>query len=369
MKSSGTVIYITKLEAKCNRMGWPVGTQQITKFTNDSGSMINIISEYGQISMATLQMGCEDFLKAVGAQCNQRASQNNEMMAQCILRTLSASAWTFGTKFEHNNVAYAPLLHKKVMALATIDSVATTKTLRSNLREIVTYCTTIKGDINLLHSYFNNNYSQIIDQGATVDNPVDILFTAYSVVPCAHFCLYIKGKRDGYTNGTAIYTHEQLILLASNKYNLLVQEGIFGAKLLEEEKIIAMQAELMALKGQFVLAPSLQKRKTMSRRISQRVKRKRKRILRTRRSRSEWRNGNVCLPRTVSCTKRSTTIGPTTGAPTTWYGAIILPRTVEWAKTARRSRTRDATHMQLQLLPPPLANLSGLISLQTCTAT
>jgi hypothetical protein len=78
------------------------------------------------------------------------------------------------------------------------------------------------------------------------------------VVQCAHSCLYIKGKRDDYTNGTAIYTHEQLILLASNKYNLLVQEGIFGAKSLEEEKIIAMQAELTALKGQFVLAPSLQ---------------------------------------------------------------------------------------------------------------
>ncbi len=37
-----------------------------------------------------------------------------------------------------------------------------------------------------------------------------------------------------------------------------MQEGIFGAKSLEEEKIIAMQAELTALKGQFVLTPNLQ---------------------------------------------------------------------------------------------------------------
>jgi hypothetical protein len=144
---------------------------------------------------------------------------------------------------------YALLLHKKVMALATINSVATTKTLRSNLREISMYCTTIKGNIDLLlHSYFVNNYSQIIPRGAIVDNPVDILFTAYSVVLCTHFHLYIKGKCDDYTNGTATYTHEQLILLASNKYNLLMQEGIFGAKSLQEEKIIAMQAELMALR-------------------------------------------------------------------------------------------------------------------------
>ncbi len=38
-----------------------------------------------------------------------------------------------------------------------------------------------------------------------------------------------------------------------------MQEGIFGAKLLEEEKIIAMQAELTALMGQFVLPLSLQR--------------------------------------------------------------------------------------------------------------
>jgi hypothetical protein len=77
------------------------------------------------------------------------------------------------------------------------------------------------------------------------------------VVPCAHFCLYIKCKRNNYTGGIATYTHEQL-LLASNKYNLLVQESIFGAKSLKEEKIIAMQAELTALKGQFVLPPNFQ---------------------------------------------------------------------------------------------------------------
>ncbi len=45
MKSRGTVIYTTELQAKSNRMGWHVGTQQITKFANDSGTMINIISE------------------------------------------------------------------------------------------------------------------------------------------------------------------------------------------------------------------------------------------------------------------------------------------------------------------------------------
>ena len=56
MKSNGTVIYITELQAKCNRIGWHSGTQKITKFPNDSSIMINIVSEYGQITMSKL--GC-----------------------------------------------------------------------------------------------------------------------------------------------------------------------------------------------------------------------------------------------------------------------------------------------------------------------
>jgi hypothetical protein len=111
------------------------------------------------------------------------------------------------------------------MALATIDSVATTKTLRSNLREIPTYCATVKGNIELLHTYFDNNHSQIIAHGASVDAPINILFSAYGVVPCFKFRTYIKQKQGNYTDGSLKLMHEELILLATNKYNLLVQEG------------------------------------------------------------------------------------------------------------------------------------------------
>jgi hypothetical protein len=55
MKSSGTVVYTTKLQAKCVKMGWHMGTQQIINFTNAAGSTINIVHQYGQIDVATLQ--------------------------------------------------------------------------------------------------------------------------------------------------------------------------------------------------------------------------------------------------------------------------------------------------------------------------
>ncbi len=152
-----------------------------------------------------------------------------------------------------------PLLHKKIMALATIDSVTTTKTLRSNLRELPTYCSTIKEDIELLHSSFDANYMQIIARGETVNNLVDILFAAYMVVPCHNFRSYIKHKQDAYMDRTLPATHKELLMLVTNKFNPLKQEGTWGAKSPDEYKIVAMQAELTALKGQIQLTPNLKK--------------------------------------------------------------------------------------------------------------
>jgi hypothetical protein len=55
MKSSGTVVYPTKLQAKCIKMGWHMGIQQIITFANVTGSTINIVHQYGQIDTAMLQ--------------------------------------------------------------------------------------------------------------------------------------------------------------------------------------------------------------------------------------------------------------------------------------------------------------------------
>jgi hypothetical protein len=53
--------------------------------------------------------------------------------------------------------------------------------------------------------------------------------------------------------------HKEFIMLATNKFNLLKQEGTWGSKSPGKDKIVAMQAELTALRGQFQLAPNLKK--------------------------------------------------------------------------------------------------------------
>jgi hypothetical protein len=149
-------------------------------------------------------------------------------------------------------------MYKIIMRLTTMDSVATTQSLRENLQALATYAATVKGDIDKIHKKFDKNYSQIIARGATVDDPIQILFDAYEAVPCYNFKKYIKNQQNDYLDGKlAGLTHEALRKMAKSKFDWLVNKKKWGARSPEDDKIVAMAAEINKLKGQLKLAPKL----------------------------------------------------------------------------------------------------------------
>jgi hypothetical protein len=99
MKSSGTVVYTTEFQAKCVKMGWHMGTQQIINFTNAAGSTINIVHQHGQIDTAMLQAQCKVFCKSTGALFQAKARQNNTM-SKCIMKMLTPAARVNSYLFE-----------------------------------------------------------------------------------------------------------------------------------------------------------------------------------------------------------------------------------------------------------------------------
>ena len=92
---------------------------------------------------------------------------------------------------------------------------------------------------------------------ATVDNPLNILFNAYLVVPCYHFKTYMKQKYNSYLDGTLTLTHEVIMALTKAHFDYLKNTGQWGAKSLDDEKIVAMATKVNALKGQIKLDPKL----------------------------------------------------------------------------------------------------------------
>jgi hypothetical protein len=183
------------------------------------------------------------------------------MMSMCLANSLSSTAkvqlLTYKNEYIFDGVEYAPLMYKVIMRLTTIDSVTTTQMLRDNLQNLSVFAATVSGDIDKINTAFNKNYSQILARGATVVNPLNILFNAYLVVSCYHFKTYMKQKHNGYLGGTLSLTHEVLMAFAKAHFDYLKNTGQWDAKSPDDEKIVAMAAKINALKGQLKLDPML----------------------------------------------------------------------------------------------------------------
>ena len=149
-------------------------------------------------------------------------------------------------------------MYKVIMRLATIDSVVTNQMLRDNLQNLSVFAATVSGNINKINTEFTKNYySQILARGATVNDPLNILFNAYLVVPCYHFKTYMKQKHNSYLDGLLTLTHKVLMAYAKAHFDYLKNTGQWGAKSPNVEKIVAMAAKINALKGQLKLDPKL----------------------------------------------------------------------------------------------------------------
>ena len=143
---------------------------------------------------------------------------------------------TYRNDCTFDGVEYAPLMYKVIMRLATINSIATTQTLWDNLQNLGVFAAMVNGNIDKINSEFDQNYSQIIARGATVNDPIGIIFEAYSVVPCYSFTTYMKRQHDNYLDGKLTVTHKALMASAKAKMDYLKLKGKWGAKSPDDKK-------------------------------------------------------------------------------------------------------------------------------------
>ena len=85
---------------------------------------------------------------------------------------------------------------------------------------------------------------------------VDLLYylwKAYKAAPDEEFIMYIKDLKSQYNDGRATYSAEDLMVHAKNKYEarLLDKENTWGKPTDEQEKIVAMTAEINSLRKEF----------------------------------------------------------------------------------------------------------------------
>jgi hypothetical protein len=260
--TSNLTMFLKLLTDRSNELAWSEASnpQQINWFTTTpSGSttnvQINVVNQYAMIGVADLTQQCARFM--TGADKESRANQNNSMMAKCIHHSLTTECQLqliqYETEYTVAGSVCAPLLLKVLMRIVTMDSVATSKSLRAELFALDAYASQVKGDVKLILAKFVEINNRLRAAGEEVKSTVDYLFQALKAVHVPAFVQYIVLKEDAHDDGTVPVSPEQLIIWAQQKYNLMVDKGEWTVETSKKDEIVAMRAEIDDLKGKLTL--------------------------------------------------------------------------------------------------------------------
>ena len=253
-------IFETELAARGKSMGWTSPNQGILSFTAADGTSIKLINQYGRIEAAALSTQCDVFIN--GAKATERAAQNNNMMAQCLMASLTQEAresvvahkkdYQVIPTGQTEAIDVAPLLYKTIMRLATLDSTATVTALKHNITSVGDAAERLGGDIDKINAFITVNYNQLlargIDMGSDAVQP--ILKMLATKIPDANFTKYFTQKESDYWDETAEMkgiSVEDLLKKAKAKYDLLKSQGTWGVLSQEQQDIIALKAELSTM--------------------------------------------------------------------------------------------------------------------------
>jgi len=224
--------FLRLIDKKATDQGWndASSTQQIGIFNithNGDPTTISITKEHHYIEMAALRAQCKRFMIPENSQ--HRASQNNQMMQECIWESLTLRAQQRIAQYEDeytlNGLLCGPLLLKIIICTVTENSRTTILTIKSRLDHIDDYAAEINGNVDMITEFFTEHLEQLKLYGAILDDPMDILFKGLRAVPCEEFHRYISNKENRYYGGSLTLTPKELVLMAQQKYMILKAKG------------------------------------------------------------------------------------------------------------------------------------------------
>ena len=199
-------------------------------------TLCNLITNYGQLTLIQQQ--------------NCRA-QNSVQMFKCISKSITENAHLniiaeMDTYTRHSAEA-GLILFKLLTQKAIVDTCSTTNYFRENLSSLDTYMASINLDIVKFNKYVKLNHNGLVARGEGCVILMVKLFKGHASAGEDNFVKYMADHRTQYDDD-ADYMPECLMSLALNKYTNLSHNKQWGALSPDQEKIIALMAEVKTIK-------------------------------------------------------------------------------------------------------------------------
>ena len=246
--------FLRELNTRAIEYGWDdeiSGILWIPKDVEDQASELRYLPrEYGTITMSEISEFEKTYLGR-----ELRTAQDAYMLYMCLLNSLTKEAkmkiqiWESEYIIENNQGTKVPsgnLLLKVIIRESHLDTNATTQSIRTKLSNLDRYIVTIGNDITKFNGYVKSLVQSLTARGERTEDLLSNLFKGYQAVSDKEFVKYVSNKQEKYEEGK-MYTPDQLMQLADNKFRLLKEKGIWDTPSESEEKILALEAKIAEL--------------------------------------------------------------------------------------------------------------------------
>ena len=134
-------------------------------------------------------------------------------------------------------------------------------TIRRNLSSLDSYINRIDSDIEKFNVYVKTQRVSLLARGETTNDLLVNLFKGYHSASDREFIGYIIRKEDSYNEGAAM-TEDELMQLAENKFKTLSDEGKWHTPTEDQQKIIALTAQISEMQKKPADEPPEKKEET-----------------------------------------------------------------------------------------------------------
>jgi hypothetical protein len=150
-----------------------------------------------------------------------------------------------------NSTANGPCYLKAILLTfyyVDVETNATNFHLRELLHNLPKKIKNLKPDVPASNLHVREMVTDLASGGGVSDNLIVYLFNAYLAVEDHNFHKFIERKKEDYDDGREEITVQALMTTAETKFNQLNQSKQWRAKTPEEQKLIALMAQLQEAK-------------------------------------------------------------------------------------------------------------------------
>ena len=229
--------------------GWNISILDIPDdVQNPLGPSKNLLKHYGELTLQHIKNHAATYVST-----QTRAAQDSVQLYSCLWASLSnegkSKVNVHRSDYHIGDQRVGTMLLKVIIRESHIDTNATVSHIRTQLSSLDTYLPTIGYDIGKLNDYVTSLHDALLARGEVSNDLLVNLFKGYKASSDRRFVAYIEKKEEDYEDGTVSITPQQLMTFAKNRYEVLVEKGLWNAPSAEEEKILALEATIKKLQG------------------------------------------------------------------------------------------------------------------------